>query len=152
MLTNGLVGATPSLLLLIVGVGAGLVAIVGVVLALLAIRRAVPSIRRRHLVVDGAGLVAVRNGYRLRAGWADVAGFDSARFALVFPVAVMNLHRSQIEGLDGGAVSDELRRKVEARGAGGRLQIGLYVEDIRQGRFGELLNAHRPDLGGAPTP
>ena len=102
---------------------------------------AVTPIRRRRLFVDDSGLVAVRNGYRLCATWDDVAGFHSGRFALMFPVTIMRLHRSRIERLDEGVVSEELRGKIEKHGA---IEAFKSVSMWRIRRGGHLVTSCSP--------
>jgi hypothetical protein len=107
---------------------------------------AVPSIRRRHLVVDDEGLIAHRKAYRVRARWGDLEGFGTMRFCKVVPVETVMLRASTIESHDGTPVADRLKDKVVKAGADRRVQLSVYVADRSEGPFAELLALHRPDL------
>jgi hypothetical protein len=145
-LTNGAVSAVVAGLVL--GVIGGLGgAVIGTLFGLVAGGAlAVPTIRRRHLVVDDEGLTAYRNAYRLRAGWDDIEGFEMVRFAAVVPLDSATLRASSIERRDGTPVSTRLRNRVVKVGGNRRIQLGVFVKDRSEGRFAELLAHHRPDL------
>jgi hypothetical protein len=108
---------------------------------------AVPSIRRRHLVVDSSGLVAVRTSFQLRAGWDDIVRFDHSRFARVLPIVLLRLNDGAvITGLDGAPLDDRLLRRVRKAGADRGIQLSPYVQHLDEGAFADLLREHRPDL------
>src|SRR5262249_2605869 len=137
--TNGPPGAVVLGLVLLGFAGPG-AALVGAVVGFAAgAAMAVPSIRRRHLVVDDEGLTAYRRAYRLRARWDDLEGFESVRLVKVVPVETVRLRASAIEAQDGTPVAEGLRNKVVKAGADRRMQLGVYVRDRSEGPFAELL-------------
>lgn len=143
--TNWLLLATP---LAIVGGSAagGSGALGGCVLAgVVAAVVALPSIRRRHLVADESGLTVFRNGFLLRTGWADLAGFEARRF-LGLPVTMLRVDKAVIVDGDGAALTPSRLAKLTKSGADRMIQIGIYVPRVDEGPFGELLRQYRPDL------
>lgn len=110
----------------------------GVVLAL-------PKIRIRHLVVDSTGLIAIRNGYQLRADWSDLQGFESGRF-LGLRMTLLRVNNAALSGPMAGLLSEQTVARIRAAGADRAIQLGLYVEDPSAGEFGTLLRRYRPDL------
>jgi hypothetical protein len=103
------------------------------------------SIRKRKLLIDDDGLLAQRNGYRLRFTWDDIEGFAQSRF-LGRPISMLRLRDSHLEGNDGAPLEAKMASRIDNKGANRAVQISVYVEDPKAGLFGEHLRLHRPDL------
>lgn len=119
----------------------------GLIAFALAVAVAAPSVNRRRLIADNSGLVAVRNGFQLRARWDDIVGFDRTRFARVLPVVVLRLNAAAvITGLSGEPLDERMLRRIRKAGADRGIQLSPYVRHLSEGAFADLLREHRPDL------
>ncbi|WP_156056104.1 hypothetical protein [Streptosporangium roseum] len=138
------------LLAVALGLPAGLIAVVAVVLSLTYLALVVARVRRRTLTVTEDKMIAQRDAYRVIVNWADFVDVHSKRVGGLYPVDVMTFSVGIVEPIDAkGHRRKAVPPKIYEIGADRRIQVGVYVSDWRMEPIGELVTRHSPPAKGA---
>jgi hypothetical protein len=95
--------------------------------------------RRRSLTSTSEGVLVQRDGYRLVAGWQDIAGVRVGRHQGLFPVEELVLARSELRPMDSRGRPSRVPQGAQQAGADRRIQVSFYDKNWRTGAIGDQL-------------